>query len=205
MPGTFRRRLPRAVAVAALAASLLLPAAAGPAAGADPLILRAGTDQKIASLNPYAAVVVAEYEAFTLNYDLLANFGPEMEPVPGFAASWTQSADGLTWTFTIDPDLKWSDGVPATAEDARWTYQLMLDAVAKEIGLGSTYLDGYLPAAGVKTVSAPDPQTLVVETEFANSLSWAPGRSRPWSPRRAASPGSSRTPTGMATPSASTR
>jgi len=170
MPGTFRSRLPRVVAAATLAASLLLPAAAGPAAGADPLVLRAGTDQKIKSLNPFAAVVVAEYEAFTLNYDLLVNFGAEMEPVPGFAASWTQSPEGTTWTFKIDPGLKWSDDMPATAEDARWTYQMMLDAAAKEIGLGSTYLDGYLPAAGVKAVSAPDPQTLVVETDYPSTL-----------------------------------
>lgn len=170
MPGTFRRRLPRVIAAAGLVASLLIPAAAGPAAGADPLVLRAGTDQKIKSLNPFAAVVVAEYEAFTLNYDLLVNFGAEMEPVPGFASSWTQSDDGLTWTFKIDPDLKWSDGTPATSEDARWTYQMMLDAYAKEVTLASGYLDGYLPAAGVKAVSAPDPQTLVVETEFPNTL-----------------------------------
>lgn len=170
MPGTFRRRLPRVVAAAALAASLLLPAAAGPAAGADPLVLRAGTDQKIKSLNPYAAVVVAEYEAFTLNYDLLVNFGAEMEPVPGFAASWTQSPEGTTWTFKIDPNLKWSDGTPATAEDARWTFQMMLDATAKEVTLASGYLDGYLPAAGVKAVSAPDPQTLVVETAYPSTL-----------------------------------
>jgi len=170
MPGTFRGRLPRVIAAGALAASLLLPAAAAPAAGADPLVLRAGTDQKIKSLNPYAAVVVAEYEAFTLNYDLLVNFGADMEPVPGFASTWTQSADGTTWTFTIDPNLKWSDGTPATAEDARWTYQLMLDAAADEVTLASGYLDGYLPAAGVKAVSAPDPQTLVVETDYPSTL-----------------------------------
>jgi peptide/nickel transport system substrate-binding protein len=153
-----------------LAGALLLPAIGAPARAADPLVLRAGTDQKIKSLNPFAAVVVAEYEAFTLNYDLLVNFGANIEPVPGFAASWSQSTDGLTWTFKMQPGLKWSDGTAATSEDARWTYQLMLDALAKEVTLGSGYLDGYLPAAGVTSVTAPDPETLVVTTEFPSTL-----------------------------------
>ncbi len=33
-----------------------------------------------------------------------------------------------SWTFKIRPDMKWSDGQPATSEDARWTFQLDLDA-----------------------------------------------------------------------------
>ena len=49
--------------------------------------------------------------------------------------------------------MKWSDGEPATSEDARWTYQLVLDAVASEAGyLGSGYLEPYLTNAGLKTV-----------------------------------------------------
>jgi oligopeptide transport system substrate-binding protein len=33
------------------------------------------------------------------------------------AESWTQSEDGLTWTFVLREGLKWSDGEPLTAED----------------------------------------------------------------------------------------
>ncbi|HEX5823714.1 MAG TPA: ABC transporter substrate-binding protein, partial [Candidatus Limnocylindrales bacterium] len=99
------------------------------------------------------------------------NFGPDIEPVAGFAESWTQSSDGLTWTFKIRPGMKWSDGQPATAEDAAWTYQTILDGVASERGyLGEGYLEGYLTDSGVKTVKATDPTTLVVTTEFANTL-----------------------------------
>src|SRR5471030_1324642 len=40
--------------------------------------------------------------------------------------SWTTSADGLTWTFTLRDGLEWHDGTPVTAEDCvtsikRWT------------------------------------------------------------------------------------
>ena len=62
----------------------------------------AGTDQDLQVLNPWQSVVVADFEAFTLNYDPLVGYGQDIEPVPGFAESWEQSEDGLTWTSTSD-------------------------------------------------------------------------------------------------------
>jgi ABC-type transport system substrate-binding protein len=39
------------------------------------------------------------------------------ELIPGVAESWEQSDDGLTWTFHLREDAKWSDGSPLTAHD----------------------------------------------------------------------------------------
>ncbi len=39
------------------------------------------------------------------------------------AESWTQSADGLTWTFKLRPGLVWSDGTPLTAGDYVFSLQ----------------------------------------------------------------------------------
>ena len=103
MSPSFRRRVPRLLAATALAASLVLPASVGPARAADKLVLRVGTAQDLDSMNPFQTALLVGYEAFTLNYDLLVGFGEDMEPVPGFAASWSQSADGMTWTFKIRP------------------------------------------------------------------------------------------------------
>jgi peptide/nickel transport system substrate-binding protein len=173
MPAPVRARAVRIVALLALVGGLLAPGAV-PALGAEgdePLVLTAGTDQDLQVLNPWQSVVVADFEVFTLNYDLLVGFGQDLEPVEGFAESWTQSSDGLTWTFKIRPGMLWSDGQPATAEDARWTYQLVLDAAETETGyLGQGYLDGYITNAGVTEVTAPDAETLVIKTEFANTL-----------------------------------
>jgi peptide/nickel transport system substrate-binding protein len=165
-----RARAGRLLVAAGLAVSALLPGAAATVRGADPLVLKTGTDQDLQVLNPFNSVVVADFEVFTLNYDLLANFGPNLEPVPGFAESWTQ--DGTKWTFKMRDGMKWSDGTPATSEDARWTFQTVLDGVASERGyLGQGYLEPYLTdAASMTAVSAPDPQTLVVETEVPNAL-----------------------------------
>src|SRR3954447_8990512 len=162
-------RAARLLVAIGLAFSTLLPGAT-PVGAADPLVLKAGTDQDLQVLNPWNSVTVADFEVFTLNYDLLANFGPDLSPVPGFAESWTQ--DGTTWTFKIRPGMKWSDGEPATSEDARWTFQLVLDGVASDRGyLGQGYLEPYLTdAAGMTEVTAPDPETLVVKTATPNTL-----------------------------------
>ncbi len=172
MRSTPRARLGRVMAVAGLIGALLLPAAVPIGAAEAPGgVLRAGTDQDLQVLNPWHSVTVVDYEIFTLNYDLLVGFGQNLEPVPGFAESWSSSTDGMTHTFKIRDGMEWSDGTPATSEDARWTYQLVLDAVASEAGgLGSYYLEPYLTNAGLKTVTAPDATTLVVTTEFPTTL-----------------------------------
>jgi len=164
-------RAMRALVAVGLALSTLLPGASLVGAAEGDLVLKAGTDQKTETLNPWAATTVVDYEVFTLNYDLLVGFGQDLEPVPGFAESWSSSDDKMTHTFKIRPDMKWSDGEPATAEDARYTYQLVLDGVASDRGyLGSGYLEPYLTNAGIATVTAPDPLTLVVTTEFPTTL-----------------------------------
>lgn len=168
----------RLAAIAAAAALIVggIGTSVAPVAAADPLQLKTGTDQDLQVLNPFSSILVVDFEVFTLNYDLLVNFGPNIEPAPGFADKWEASADGLTWTFHIRDGMKWSDGTPATSADALYTYQLILDATAKSDAsadgyyLGAGYIEGYVTNAGVSAVAAPDPQTLVVTTDFANQL-----------------------------------
>ena len=164
---SLRGRMGRVAAVLGLTAALVLPAAA-PAAAADPNVLKIGTTQDLDSLNPYQTALLVGYEIFTLNYDMLVGFGPNNETVPGYADSWTQSADGLTWTFKIRSGMKWSDGQPATAEDAAWTLQYYLDAQKQEVSLGYGYLDPYVANAAITAVKATDPTTLTVTTSRKN-------------------------------------
>jgi ABC-type transport system substrate-binding protein len=57
----------------------------------------------------------------------LIQLNKNFELVPGAADSWEISDDGLTWTFHLDPNLTWSDGVPVTAYDYEWSFQYMAD------------------------------------------------------------------------------
>lgn len=163
-----RVRSGRTLSALMLTIALLAPAAA-PAVAQEKLVLRVGTGQDLDSINPFATALVVGFEVFTLNYELLLSFDQRLNPAPGFAETWSVSDDGLEYTFTIPADKQWSDGTRATAEDARWTFQLVLDAVASELGAtGLGYLDAYLTDAGVTEVAAPDAETLVVTLDRAN-------------------------------------
>jgi peptide/nickel transport system substrate-binding protein len=158
-------RLVRLAAAAALAAALVLPAAAPVAAAEEDRILRAGTIQDLDSMNPWMTALTTGFEVFTLNYDLLVGFGKDLEPVPGYAESWerTDNGDGtFTWTFKLRDGMLWSDGEPATSEDARWTLQFVLDAVSAGEYVGLGYIDPDLTNAGVTKIEAPDATTLVL-------------------------------------------
>jgi peptide/nickel transport system substrate-binding protein len=163
----FRSRAARAILSAALVIAWLVPGAS--AATGDDTTLRVGTTQDLDSMNPFQTALVVGFEAFTLNYELLVAFDQKLEPAPGYAASWTTNTDKTEYTFKIPADKKWSDGEAATAEDARWTFQLVLDAIASEAGsLCLGYLDPYVANAGVTKVEAPDATTLVVTLERPN-------------------------------------
>jgi peptide/nickel transport system substrate-binding protein len=162
-------RLIRLLAGMGLAGALLLPALAVPARAADDkLVLRVGTVQDLDSLNPYQTLLVTGYEVFQLTYNLLVDFGPDLEPVPGFADTWERAADGKSWTFHIRTGMKWSDGTPATSADACYSWGLAVAAIADETNIGAGYLDPGLSDAGVTKVECPDAQTMVAYTEDAS-------------------------------------
>jgi len=161
---TMTRRLVRLLAAAALVSASILPAAA-PALAANDHVLRVGTTQDLDSMNPWETALETGFEVFNLNYDFLVGFGKDLEPVPGFAESWSRAteADGsFTWTFKIHPGMKWSDGQPATAEDAAWTLQFALDGINTQGYVGLGYIDPDLTNAGVTSVEAVDDTTLLI-------------------------------------------
>ena len=91
---------------------------------------------------------------------------------PGDAESWEVSEDGLTWTFHLRPNLKWSDGSPLTATDYEFTFQRLMDPATAStyswfyypIKNGEAVATGKMPVSelGVKAV---DDKTFQVTTE----------------------------------------
>ena len=51
-------------------------------------------------------------------YDMLFGLDAKGEPKPQMVDSYTRSADGLQWSFTLRPGLAFSDGSPVAAADA---------------------------------------------------------------------------------------
>ncbi len=68
-------------------------------------------------------------------YDPLVWPTPEGDVEPWVAESWTSSADGLEWTFTIRKGIKFHTGNELTAEDVEFTMERLLT-----IGEGYSYL-----------------------------------------------------------------
>lgn len=56
----------------------------------------------------------------------LTTLHPDTEtPIPELALEWAVSADQTTLFFRLDPAVRWSDGVPVTADDYLYTLEFM--------------------------------------------------------------------------------
>jgi peptide/nickel transport system substrate-binding protein len=112
--------------VASLLAALVLAAPA--MADTRSRDLRVATTTKIDTLNPLVGQLAAEYRVWALNYDLLVAFDRKTMQ-PDMRHSLAQSVDvsrnQLTYTYHLKAGLKWSDGVPLTADDVVWTMDYM--------------------------------------------------------------------------------
>jgi len=90
--------------------------------------LTVGLTQDVDSPNVTVGYTVAAYELWNLQYATLTDkAAADFAITPGLAERWKGSDDGLTYTYTLRPGLKWSDGTPLTAEDVAWTVNTSRD------------------------------------------------------------------------------
>ncbi len=85
------------------------------AAGADPDSL----DPANTTSNPGEAVG-RMMNNFLVRFDAKLNIHPDL------AAKWTQSKDGLTWTFSLRKGVKFHDGTPFNAEVVKYNFERFL-------------------------------------------------------------------------------
>lgn len=89
---------------------------------------------------------------------------------PGVAETWETSEDGLTWTFHLREDAKWSDGQPVTANDFAYSWRRMCEPTEASQNLvnltdyvagAKEYYDGTGTYEDIK-ITATDDYTLEV-------------------------------------------
>jgi peptide/nickel transport system substrate-binding protein len=124
-------------------------------------VLRIGTSYPIDSMNPFVAQSDYSYMTFEYIYPQLVQYNAALQIAPDFATSWTQSKNGLTWTFHTVPNAKWSDGRPLTASDAAWTIN---ESLKYENGPTANSAGVLAHMAGA---SAPNSTTLVIRYKVA--------------------------------------
>ena len=99
----------------------------------------------------------------------LVSFTAAGDLVPGTAASWEIAADGLTYTFRIRPEARWSNGDAVTAADFVLGLRRLVDpgtaafyaAELSNLVNAAAVIAGEVPPAELG-VSAPDERTLVI-------------------------------------------
>jgi len=105
---------------------------------------------------PFGAVRGPGILFTTFMFDSLAFPDVTGDPKPWLAKSWETSPDGKTWTFRLQPNVKFHDGQPLTADDVVFTF----DYILKGPGASTSAAQG---VTSIDTVAAPDPATVVIQ------------------------------------------
>ena len=179
------RRLRKRLSLAALAVSvmLLLPGC-GSGSSARARELNIHLSDAPPSIDPQTCADTMSGNVIRFFTSSLYEYNTERELVPVLAESCDVSEDGLTVTYHLREDIKWSNGTPITADDFVYAFQRLIDPATKS---GAVYLvtdcclvtnaaeinEGKLPVSELG-VSAPDNRTFVISLEqpcpYINSL-----------------------------------
>jgi peptide/nickel transport system substrate-binding protein len=126
-------------------------------------VLRVALPQDLKSVNPLLSSSTAEGFVDRLMFEPLVSADGHGRPVPMLATivPTTEnrgiSKDGLTITYHLRRNARWSDGVPVTSRDVKWTWQAIMnpanDAVSRH---------GY---DDIRAIDTPDDATVVVHLE----------------------------------------
>jgi len=120
-----------------------------------------GNITDIRTLNSMLSSDTASNQVIGLMFDGLLNQKKNGDLIGALAQDVPKpSSDGLTYTFKLRDNLKWSDGQAITADDVKFTYQLAYDP---------QYKDFASPRRGdlskyIASIDTPDPKTVVVKT-----------------------------------------
>ncbi|WP_026874038.1 peptide ABC transporter substrate-binding protein [Inquilinus limosus] len=143
---SFSRPLARGLLVAALLAGMSGAAAAE-------TVLNRGNGAEPSTLDPHKIEGNTEANIATDLFEGLMTYGAKGEPVPGAAERYAMSDDGLTYTFTLRADAKWSDGTPVTAADFVFSWQRLVDP--KTGSAYAYYLDQVVNAREIRNGQKP--------------------------------------------------
>jgi peptide/nickel transport system substrate-binding protein len=89
--------------------------------------------------------------------------------VPALADSWTVSDDGLTYTFKLNTNARWHDGVDVTAEDVAFSFDALLNP-----GLNSPYRSQVREVVASYRVVDADTFEMTASDRFVTFLYYGP-------------------------------
>jgi oligopeptide transport system substrate-binding protein len=137
--------------------------------------LHRGIGPDLADLDPQLASSLGDIHVLSALFEGLVTENPaDLSPLPGVAASWDISADGLVYTFHLRPEARWSDDRPLLAADfvasIRRALAPALAAPNAELLYPVLNAEAYHKARltdfTAVGVSAPEPHTLRIALEY---------------------------------------
>jgi oligopeptide transport system substrate-binding protein len=174
-----------AAVLAAVACGGQTSGGGGQMASADKQILRVNDVVEPNSYDPTQETYSYEYAVAREVFEPLLSPKADLSDVqPAAAQSYSVSSDGLTYTFKLRPNAKWSDGKAVTASDWVYGYKHFLNP-ALAAGYVDPFFDGTIKgadgygsvdvtsASAIDTflsglgLSAPDPNTFVITLQHA--------------------------------------
>lgn len=156
-------RVAAALAVLALSACAAAPSATTPGASTS----APATPQRGGTITYGRAAAVTSFDlnnqitannAFAIDkvFEPLVSFDTTGKIVPWLAEKWDVSSDQLTYAFTLREGLRFSDGTPVTARDAKFSLERHLE------------VEGPLPLqAPIADITATDDRTLTISLKSA--------------------------------------
>jgi oligopeptide transport system substrate-binding protein len=154
-------------------------------------VLRLSQRNEPATLDPHLATLPDEFFIARALFEGLTVPNPsEGPPLPGVATRWESSPDGLSWTFHLRRDARWSNGDAVTARDFLFSFRRALTPTlaAPKAQLFFAVKDAAAYCRGAVTdfaqvgFAAPDDHTLVITLQepcpylpaLAASGAWLP-------------------------------
>lgn len=127
------------------------------------------------SLDPHQESTFANIQLVAPLYNTLLQLDPKKYPriIGDVAREWKISADGLTYTFKLHPNIKFHDGSMLTSADVKASYEKI---ISPPKGTRSIRRNSYTPIGSIET---PDATTVVFKLKFP-SASLLANFASPW-------------------------
>ncbi len=93
----------------------------------EPIVLRIGWAGSPDTLNPAAAILSEAWSIYELTYSALYQLNLDGTFSLDLAKSVQRSDDGLTYTYELQPGVKFHDGTPLTAKDVVFSFNFYHD------------------------------------------------------------------------------
>lgn len=137
--------------------------------------LNVGVGQDADTVDPQAFKSIPGYYMLANLYDQLIDLEPTREgdilkvgdakTAPMIATTMEVSDDRLTATFNLDPNAKFEDGSPITAEDVRYTFTRGIKGTQY-----TSILMGMLTLSKPENILTPDEKTVVFKLDKPNPM-----------------------------------